>query len=124
MAYPADAKQMKLTRQFPDEDIWKLIEEGRIRTAGDWLREEIANKEWDYDAAEAALNTDRAHLWRVIHGQNRLSEYKVMIFAAIFGHVKDEHGNYTAHKIEYLVALFAYDADFRKRRATAGLSPR
>ncbi len=106
MAYPVDARQKKLTRQFPGEDIWKLIEQDRIRDAADWLREEIASRNWDYETAEQALNTDRAHLCRTVHGLNTLSRYKVMLFAVTFGHVFDEHGNLTADKIEYLAARF------------------
>jgi hypothetical protein len=108
MAYPVDARQRRLTRQFPGEDIWKLIEQQRIRDVADWLREEIASRNWDYETAERVLDTDRAHLCRTIHGRNRLSQYKVMLFAVRFGHVFDDAGNVTTDKIEYLMARFGY----------------
>jgi len=106
MAYPTDARQRKLTRQFPDEDIWKLLEQDRISSVADWLREEIASRNWDYETAERVLNTDRAHLWRTVHGLNALSRYKVVLFAVTFGHVFDDDGNVTSEKIEYLAARF------------------
>ena len=108
MAYPPDARRKKLTRQFPGEDIWKLIEQGRIGDVADWLREEIASRNWTYETAEWALDTDRAHLCRTIHGENTLSRYKVMLFAVKFGHLFNEDGNVTTDKIEYLVARFGH----------------
>jgi hypothetical protein len=104
MAFPADARRRKLTRQFPNEEIWKLIEQGRIRDVAGWLREEIAARNWDYETAENALDADRAHLWRIVHGKNGLSQHRVTLFAVKFGHVFDENGALTTDKIEYLVA--------------------
>jgi hypothetical protein len=106
MAFPIDARQKKLTRQFPGEDIWKLIEQERIRDGADWLREEMASRAWSFETAERVLDIDGAHLWRVVQRQNRLSRYSVMRMAIKFGHVFDEHGNVTTDKIEYLVARF------------------
>ena len=106
MVYPVGARRKKLTRQFPGEDIWKLIEQERIRDVADWLHEEIASRNWDYETAERVLNTDRAHLWRTVHGLNALSRYKVMLFAVTFGHIFDEDGNITSDKIEYLAERF------------------
>ena len=38
MEYTVDARRKKLTRQFPGENIWELIEQGRIGDVADWVR--------------------------------------------------------------------------------------
>jgi len=65
MAFPADAKQRKLTRQFPGEDIWDLLQREMLRDVADWLREEMALRGWSYDAAQGWLETDGGHIWHI-----------------------------------------------------------
>jgi hypothetical protein len=108
MAFPADAKQRKLTRQFPGEDIWDLLQREMLRDVADWLREEMALRGWSYDAAQGWLETDGGHIWHIVHHRKKAGKGKIIKFAIIFGYALDDKGKMTTVRIDYLLALFGY----------------
>ena len=108
MAFPVNAKQKKLTRQFPGENIWDLLQRERIKDVSDWLREEIALRDWGLEDAESSLKTDKGHINRIIHRQRKASKDKVITFAITFGYACDEEGVMTTDRIDFLLVLFGY----------------
>ena len=108
MGFPIDARNRKLARQFPGEDIWDLLLRGRFRDVADWLHEELALRGWSYDVAQYRLETDRGHLWHIVHRSKKASKGKMVKFAIVFGYALDEQGQMTTARIDYILVIFGY----------------
>jgi hypothetical protein len=108
MGFPTNARKKKLTRQFPGEDIWDLIEQGKLNDGADWLREEVAKRNWSFEQAAICLETDGSFIWRIIQRQKRPSRCEVRWFASVFGYLHDNEGNITTDKVVWILALFGY----------------